>query len=205
MSSSGSQVILTGMAPDTVAADRAIAVARGLAGDAVVNAMQVAPAQQVMLEVRFLEVSRSAARHLGVNWFGKGPGGGFNSGLPGNGPRRLTQAGPGPGGVPILSTTGTLVSSHCRAFRIRSGQRIQQWQIEPRRPGDGAGGKGAGPAARRTELDRAIRRHGTISRWRRISVPGGTAWHRAAFQPSQSNSRNSASNWRSFLPSYQGA
>src|SRR5262249_46363891 len=65
----GSQVPLTGVVPDTVVADRAISVAKGLAGDAVVNAMQIAPSQQVMLEVRFLEVARSAGRDLGVNLF----------------------------------------------------------------------------------------------------------------------------------------
>src|SRR5450759_2390419 len=86
VSTSGTQVILTGMAPDTVVADRALAVARSLAGDAVVNAMQVAPAQQVLLEVRFLEVSRSAGRDLGVNWFGANAGGtrGVNTGSPGS-------------------------------------------------------------------------------------------------------------------------
>ena len=45
--------------------------------------MQVAPSQQVMLEVRFLEVNREAGRKLGVNWFGANPAGnrGFNTGL----------------------------------------------------------------------------------------------------------------------------
>jgi pilus assembly protein CpaC len=68
VSSSGNQIILTGLAADAVAADRAVAVAKGLAPEGVVNAMQVAPPQQVMLEVRFLEVVRDAGRHLGVNW-----------------------------------------------------------------------------------------------------------------------------------------
>jgi pilus assembly protein CpaC len=68
VSASGNQVTLTGMVPDTVVADRALSVAKGLTGD-VVNAMQIAPAQQVMLEVRFLEVSRTAGRDLGVNFF----------------------------------------------------------------------------------------------------------------------------------------
>src|SRR5436309_5363799 len=36
----------------------------------VVNAMNVAAPQQVMLEVRFLEVNRDAGRDLGVNLFG---------------------------------------------------------------------------------------------------------------------------------------
>ena len=61
--------MLSGTAVDAVAADRAMQVAKSLAGDQpVVNAMQVAPSQQVMLEVRFLEASRQAGRELGVNW-----------------------------------------------------------------------------------------------------------------------------------------
>jgi Flp pilus assembly secretin CpaC len=36
-------------------------------GGSIVNAMKVAPAQQVMLKVRFLEVARSASREIGVN------------------------------------------------------------------------------------------------------------------------------------------
>ena len=61
--------MLSGTAVDAVAADRAMQVAKSLAGDQpVVNAMQVAPSQQVMLEVRFLEASREAGRELGVNW-----------------------------------------------------------------------------------------------------------------------------------------
>ena len=69
VSSVQGQVVLSGTAIDAVAADRAVQVAKSLAGDQpIVNAMQVAPAQQVMLEVRFLEVSRDAGRELGVNW-----------------------------------------------------------------------------------------------------------------------------------------
>ena len=113
VSASGGRLILTGLAPDAVAADRAVAMAKGFAGDAaVVNAMQVAPAQQVMLEVRFLEVSRTAARQLGVNWFGAGPGGirGVNTGLPGGSVSPIVPPVPvaGTGGVPIFRTTGTL-------------------------------------------------------------------------------------------------
>jgi Flp pilus assembly secretin CpaC len=36
-------------------------------GGSIVNAMKVAPAQQVMLKVRFLEVARSASREIGVS------------------------------------------------------------------------------------------------------------------------------------------
>jgi pilus assembly protein CpaC len=85
VSATGNQVTLTGLVPDTVVADRALSVAKGLAGDAVVNAMQIAPSQQVMLEVRFLEVARTAGRDLGVNLFLANSSGtrGFNTGAPG--------------------------------------------------------------------------------------------------------------------------
>jgi pilus assembly protein CpaC len=74
VAAAGGQVVLSGMARDAVAADRALAVARGIAGDHVVNAMEVAPSQQVLLEVRFLEATRSAGRELGVNLYGSNPG-----------------------------------------------------------------------------------------------------------------------------------
>src|SRR5262249_2330604 len=118
VSSAGNQVILSGLAMDAVAADRALSVAKGLAPEGVVNAMQVAPSQQVMLEVRFLEASRDAGRELGVNWIAATPGpngvvrglttgtnstligGATNPGLP---PRN------GQTGVPINQGVGSLV------------------------------------------------------------------------------------------------
>ena len=65
VSSAQGQIVLSGVAADAVAADRAVRVAKSFAGDAeIVNAMTVAPSQQVMLEVRFLEVTRDAGRQL---------------------------------------------------------------------------------------------------------------------------------------------
>lgn len=84
VSSSQGQVALTGVAPDAVSAERAMEVAKSLVpGTPVVNAMSVAATQQVMLKVRFLEVSRQAGREIGVNWFGANGNGtrGFNTGL----------------------------------------------------------------------------------------------------------------------------
>ena len=81
VSARGGQVMLTGLAADTIAADRALSVARGLAPEGVVvNAMEIAPPQQVMLEVRFLEVQRTAERDVGVNWFGSNGTRGFSLG-----------------------------------------------------------------------------------------------------------------------------
>ncbi|WP_038382007.1 type II and III secretion system protein family protein, partial [Bradyrhizobium elkanii] len=71
VSASEGQVVLSGMAADAVAAEKALTIAKGSVpeGGIVVNAMSVAAPQQVMLEVRFLEVSRQAGRDLGVNLF----------------------------------------------------------------------------------------------------------------------------------------
>ena len=70
VSSINGQVVLSGEASDAVAADRALSVAKGLSGETpVINAMKVASSQQVMLKVRFLEVSREGGRQLGVNLF----------------------------------------------------------------------------------------------------------------------------------------
>src|SRR5437899_1013013 len=69
VSATEGQVVVSGTATDAVAAERAMAIATGSVpkGSVVVNAMNVAGPQQVMLEVRFLEVDRSAGRDLGVN------------------------------------------------------------------------------------------------------------------------------------------
>jgi len=120
VSANNGQVILSGQARDAVAAERAVAIAKGMMPDsAVVNAMSVAPSQQVMLKVRFLEVSRSAERDLGVNLLGSNPSGtkGFNTGL--GAPTQVgttlpAQAGtsgqaptPTVGSLPLFQTLGT--------------------------------------------------------------------------------------------------
>lgn len=59
-------VVLTGRVPNIAAAEQAQAVASGY-GPRVINLLEVAGGQQVMLQVRFAEVSRSASSALGVN------------------------------------------------------------------------------------------------------------------------------------------
>ncbi|MDA9542539.1 pilus assembly protein CpaC [Bradyrhizobium sp. CCBAU 21362] len=133
VSASEGQVVLSGTAVDAVAAERAMAIATSTVakGGTVVNAMSVAAPQQVMLEVRFLEVSREAGRNLGVNLSaanangtnigrsglggvtaaGRTPIGGINTA---NGP---LGAGGGPvgsaptGSLPVLGTVGTLLGT----------------------------------------------------------------------------------------------
>jgi len=76
VSNDNGRVVLSGVATDAVAAERAVNLARAWTGEAagtqsavsVINAMTIASPQQVMLKVRFLEVTRDAGRELGINW-----------------------------------------------------------------------------------------------------------------------------------------
>jgi pilus assembly protein CpaC len=67
VSSINGRIVLTGPVSDAVTIEKAIEFAKQF-GNEVVNAMTVSQPQQVMLEVRFIEVSRNAGRDLGVNW-----------------------------------------------------------------------------------------------------------------------------------------
>jgi pilus assembly protein CpaC len=115
VSAAEGQVVLSGTAVDAVAAERAMSIATGTVpkGGVVVNAMNVTGPQQVMLEVRFLEVDRSAGRQLGVNLQG-GNGNGTqlaNTGLGLGGPNgAVTQVQGGSAGLPLLGTANTLVA-----------------------------------------------------------------------------------------------
>ena len=103
------QVVLTGTATDAVAAERAMAIATGIVpkGGVVVNAMNVAGPQQVMLEVRFLEVARTAGRQLGVNLYA---GNGNLTQVGNSGTAGVPLAAKTPQGVPLLATAGGLLS-----------------------------------------------------------------------------------------------
>ena len=118
VSSTEGQIVLSGTAVDAVAAERAMAIATGSVpkGGVVVNAMSVAGPQQVMLEVRFLEVNRSAGRDLGVNLYAANASGtnvgntGLGSVVPGATGRAPIGTPAGAGTVPLLGTIGTLAS-----------------------------------------------------------------------------------------------
>jgi pilus assembly protein CpaC len=104
------QVVLSGMAADAVAAERAMAIATGTVpkGGVVVNAMNVAGPQQVMLEVRFLEVARSAGRELGVNLYA---GNGNLTQVGNSGTAGAPIARQNAQGVPILGTASGLIGA----------------------------------------------------------------------------------------------
>lgn len=122
VSASEGQVVLSGTAADAVVAERAMAIATSTVakGGTVVNAMSVAAPQQVMLEVRFLEVNRDAGRDLGVNLYAANANGTNvgNTGLGTATARRVPIGGvngdvgaPPTGSLPLLGTVGTLVGT----------------------------------------------------------------------------------------------
>jgi pilus assembly protein CpaC len=67
VSSVNGRILMSGNAPDGIVLDRALTIARQF-GPEVINSVQVAQPQQVMLEVRFVEAARQAGRELGVQW-----------------------------------------------------------------------------------------------------------------------------------------
>jgi pilus assembly protein CpaC len=112
ISASGGRVILSGAVPDAVTADRAMSVAQSLVpeGGTLVNAMQIAASQQVLLKVRFLEAGRNAGRDVGVNLFASNNSKthGATTGF-GNPP--VFNRGETPSGIPIFGAIGTLLAN----------------------------------------------------------------------------------------------
>jgi pilus assembly protein CpaC len=67
VSSVNGKILISGDAPDAVTVDRAVTIAKQF-GPEIINSVQVAQPQQVLLEVRFVEVTRNASRELGIAW-----------------------------------------------------------------------------------------------------------------------------------------
>ena len=65
-------ILLSGIVRDATELDKAVAIAERFAPDRVTNALKVAASQQVILEVRFVEATRTAARELGIGSRGRG-------------------------------------------------------------------------------------------------------------------------------------
>lgn len=89
---SNDAIVLTGIASNGPAIDRAVQLARTYSGDNVVNMVSLGASQQVLLEVRFSEVQRDTAKRLGLGAFLNSQSGRFD-GVFGNGAQLV------PGGV----------------------------------------------------------------------------------------------------------
>jgi pilus assembly protein CpaC len=120
VSASNGQIILSGTAPNAVIGDRAVSIVQSVAPTGVINAMSIAPSQQVLLKVRFLEASRTAGRELGINWYA-GNAAGTRGVTSGNGQVTSTNGTTTAGGggsntttfpvlQPLFQAAGTLAS-----------------------------------------------------------------------------------------------
>jgi pilus assembly protein CpaC len=78
---SNDSVVLTGILSSGPAIDQAMQLAQTYASGKIVNMMSVGASQQVMLEVRFSEINRQAAKRLGVSAFLGSDGGTFGSAI----------------------------------------------------------------------------------------------------------------------------
>ena len=78
---SNESIVLSGTVSGAGIADRAVQLAKAYAGDKVVNLMALGGSQQVMLEVRFAEVSRGVGKDLGVSSFFRSNGGRFSGAI----------------------------------------------------------------------------------------------------------------------------
>ncbi|MCJ8191046.1 type II and III secretion system protein family protein [Sphingomicrobium aestuariivivum] len=65
----GDAIVLEGVVSSSVAADRALRLAEAYNPARVINMLQIGSSQQVMLEVRFSEIRRSALKDLGISFF----------------------------------------------------------------------------------------------------------------------------------------
>lgn len=103
---SNDSVVLTGVVSNGPAIARAVELAKTYAGDKVVNMMSVGASQQVMLEVRFSEISRQTGKQIGLSGFGFSDGGSFGAAI-GNGAGLVPDATTGESVLRLDSITGS--------------------------------------------------------------------------------------------------
>lgn len=80
---SNDSIILEGIVSSGPSADRAVQIAETFAPGKVVNMLSIGSAQQVMLEVRFSEVKRSALKQIGAGFFTGNDSGSFSGAIGG--------------------------------------------------------------------------------------------------------------------------
>ena len=74
-------VVLSGVVSSASAAQNAVQIANTYAGEKVVNMMGIGSSQQVMLEVRFSEISRQTGKEIGVSGFFRNGSGSFDGAI----------------------------------------------------------------------------------------------------------------------------
>jgi pilus assembly protein CpaC len=118
-SMSNDSVVLEGMVRNAIDADRAMQIAETYAPGKVVNLLSLGSAQQVMLEVRFAEVKRSALKQIGLNWDVLGHDGRLQ-GVVGGGSSLAGTVDPDTGLLPLkhggITDSFAIISRAFRAF-----------------------------------------------------------------------------------------
>lgn len=112
---SNDSIVLEGIVPDAVAADRAVQIAESYAPGKVINLLGIGSAQQVMLEVRFSEVKRSALKQFGAGFFVGSDAGKFQGAI-GGGASLTPDGETGRGVVGLDAITGSF-GVFSRTFR----------------------------------------------------------------------------------------
>ena len=172
VSSINGRIMLSGTAPDAATLDKAVMIARQFVPDvnSVINTVQVMQQQQVMLEVRFMEVNRQASRELGVQWSGSN---GAHTGQDGSGPGARSAVGTG---APCSRDPrhSAFSSAHWPAETLSLNASAQRARAE---------GPGAQPG--RAQSGGAVGRHGELSRRRDNSTYRQPALPARPGQPGQ--------------------
>ena len=117
---SNDSIVLEGIVSSGPAADRAVQLAETYAPGKVVNLLSVGSSQQVMLEVRFSEVKRSALKDIGFGFFVRNDSGSFNGAIGGG--ASLTPGGDVTTTVtdPVTNTVTTVTQEGVGAVRLGS-------------------------------------------------------------------------------------
>jgi pilus assembly protein CpaC len=115
-SSVNGRIMLSGEVADAATLDKAVTIARQF-GPEIINSVSVMSPQQVLLEVRFIEISRTASRELGVQWnrFGGSSTTNIGSMQPAG---SLPLPTPGSGTFPVGEAAGLLSGASPFGFAI---------------------------------------------------------------------------------------
>ena len=104
------RIRLSGTVPDGLTMRTALDIASQYGNGPVINTVRITDAQQVMLQVRFLEVKRDAGRDLGVGWRAGDTGSGDPGVVIGVGGGRSLPSGAAPFGTLISKILDTGIS-----------------------------------------------------------------------------------------------
>ena len=112
-------LVLDGTVSSSIAADRAMQLAETYAPGKVVNMMSVGAAQQVMLEVRFSEIKRSALKQIGAGFFvNNGSGGSFGGAIGGGASLTPDATGAGKLGLGAILDSFGILTKRFGAFGL---------------------------------------------------------------------------------------